>query len=308
MNDELLMLWELPKAKEIFMIAGWHQWADAGAISSGLPLYLIHKTKARKIGAIKDDGFYLFQLPGAHHFLRPEIKLEEGHRKELHKPNNEFYYTGDDEKGLVIFIGDEPHMRIDQYAEALFSAVQALGVKRVSAVGGVYGTIPYDRDREVSCAYSLPTMKDELSRYAVRFSNYEGGATIGTYLVDGAEQRGIEFFIFYAFVPAYNFGEVSEMVQGISIEHDFKAWYDVMRRLNHMADLNIDLSELEEQSYDLMVSMDAKIDELVEQMPDVDVRAYLEEVTDNYEAKPFVPPLSDVWGKAIGNLLSDDDT
>ncbi len=102
MNDEPLTLWELPKAKEIFMIAGWHQWADAGAISSGLPLYLIHKTKARKIGAIKDDGFYLFQL-GEHTTLRPEIKLEEGHRKELHKPTNEFYYTGDDEKGLVIF-------------------------------------------------------------------------------------------------------------------------------------------------------------------------------------------------------------
>ncbi|MCU0519559.1 MAG: PAC2 family protein [Anaerolineae bacterium] len=306
MDDELLTLWEIPKAKEIFMIAGWHQWADAGAISSGLPLYLVHKTNARKIGEIKDDGFYLFQIPGAHHFLRPEIHLEDGHRKSLKKPTNEFYYVGDDKKGLVIFVGEEPHMRVDRYAEVLLDAVQALGVKRVSAVGGVYGAIPYDQDREVSCVYSLPSMQDELSRYAVRFSNYEGGATIGTYLVDAAEQRGIEFFVFYAFVPAYSFSDVSEVVQGLSIEHDFKAWYDVMRRLNHMAELGIDLSELEEQSYDLMVSMDAKIEELDEQMPDLDVRAYLEEVSDDFSAKPFVPPLSDVWGKAIGNLLDDD--
>ncbi len=305
MSDDYLTLWEIPKAKEIFMIAGWHQWADAGAISSGLPLYLIQKTNARKIGEIRDDGFYLFQLPGTHHFLRPEIKLEEGHRKSLKKPTNEFYYVGNDERGLVIFLGEEPHMRMDRYADALFSAVQALGVKRVGAVGGVYGATPYDQDREVSCVYSLPAMKDELSRYAVRFSDYEGGATIGTYLVDEAERRDVEFFVFYAFVPAYNFGDVSEMVQGLSIEHDFKAWYDVMRRLNHMAELEIDLSELEEQSYDLMVSMDAKIDELGEQMPDLDVRAYLEEVSDEYNAKPFVPPLSDVWGKAIGNLLDD---
>ena len=307
MNDELLTLWEIPKAKEIFMIAGWHQWADAGAISSGLPLYLIHKTDARKIGEIKDDGFYLFQLPGAHHFLRPEIQLEEGHRKSLTKPTNEFYYVGDDEKGLVIFLGEEPHMRVDRYASALLDAVQALGVKRVGAVGGVYGAIPYDQDREVSCVYSLPAMQDELSRYAVRFSNYEGGATIGTYLIDGAEQRGIEFFVFYAFVPAYSFSDVSEMVQGLSIEHDFKAWYDVMRRLNHMAELGIDLSELEDQSYDLMVSMDAKIEELDEQLPDLDVRAYLEEISDEFHARPFVPPLSDVWGKAIGNLLDGEE-
>jgi proteasome assembly chaperone (PAC2) family protein len=307
MNDDLVTLWETPKAKEITMIAGWHQWADAGAISSGLPLYLIHKTDARKIGEITDDGFYLFQLPGAHHFLRPEIQLEDGYRKSLKKPQNEIYYTGDDEKGLVIFLGEEPHMRVDRYTEALLNVVETLGVKRVSAVGGVYGAIPYDQDREISCVYSLPGMRDELSRYAVRFSDYEGGTTIGTYLVDGAERHNVEFFVFYAFVPAYNFTGVSEMVQAISIEHDFKAWYDVMRRLNHMFDLDIDLSELEDQSYELMVSMDAKIDELDDQMPDLDVRAYMEEVADEFNARPFVPPLSDVWGKALGNLFGDGE-
>jgi proteasome assembly chaperone (PAC2) family protein len=307
MQDELVTLWETPKAKEIVMIAGWHQWADAGAMSSGLPLYLVHKLEARKIGEIRDDGFYLFQLPGAHHFLRPEIHLEDGHRKSLTKPTNEIYYTGNDEKGLVIFLGEEPHMRADRYTQALLSAVKALGVKRVAALGGVYGAIPYDQDREVSCVYSLPSMHDELSRYAVRFSNYEGGTTIGTYLVAEAEHQDIEFFSFYAFVPAYNFSDVSEVVQAISIEHDFKAWYDVMRRLNHMFGLELDLSELEEQSYELMVSMDAKIDELDEQMPDVDVRAMMTDVADEFDPRPFVPPLSDVWGKALDNLFSDAD-
>jgi len=306
-DDELVTLWETPKAKEIYMIAGWHQWADAGAISSGLPLYLVHRTDARKIGEIRDDGFYLFQLPGAHHFLRPEIQLEEGYRKSLKKPTNELYYTGDDEKGLVIFLGEEPHMRADRYTAALLNAVKRLGVKRVGAVGGVYGAMPYDRDREVSCTYSLRGMKDELSKYDVRFSDYEGGSTIGTYLVDAAEAEGIEFLVFYALVPAYNFSEMSNVVQAISIEHDFKAWYDVMRRFNHMFGLEIDLSELEDQSYDLMVSMDQKIAELDEQMPDLDVRGYLEEVAEEFEAKPFVPPLSDVWGKALDNLLRDED-
>jgi proteasome assembly chaperone (PAC2) family protein len=307
MDDALVSLWEKPKAKEIYMIAGWHQWADAGAISSGLPLYLIHKTDARKIGEIKDDGFYLFQLPGAHHFLRPEIQLEEGYRKSLKKPQNEIYYTGNDEKGLIIFLGEEPHIRADRYAEALLNAAQELGVKRVAGLGGVYGAIPYDQDREVSCVYSMPYMKQELNRYAVRFSDYEGGTTIGTYIVDAAENDGVEFLVFYAFVPAYNFSEVSDLVQAISIEHDFKAWYDVMRRVNHMFELEIDLSELEEQSYELMVSMDAKIDELDEQMPDLDVRAYMEEIADDFEAHPFVPPLSEVWGKALGNLLRNKD-
>jgi predicted ATP-grasp superfamily ATP-dependent carboligase len=305
--DDLVTLWEIPEAEEIYMIAGWQQWADAGAISSGLPLYLVHKTEARKIGEIKDEGFYLFQLPGAHHFLRPEIQLEEGYRKSLKRPKNEIYYTGDEEKGLVIFLGEEPHIRADRYTEALLSAVEALNVKRVAAVGGVYGAMPYDQDREVSCVYSMPHMKEMLEQYAVEFSNYEGGTTIGTYIVDAAEKHGVEFFVLYAFVPAYNFTELSDVVQAISIEHDFKAWYDLMRRFNHMFEMEIDLDELEEQSYELVVSMDAKIEELDEQMPGLDVRAYLEEVAEQFEAESFVPPLSDVWGRALDNLLRDGD-
>jgi len=79
--DNLVELWEKPLADEVYMIAGWRQWADAGNTSSGLPQYLIEQTGARRIGKIKSDGFYLFQIPGTHHFLRPEIKLHEGYER-----------------------------------------------------------------------------------------------------------------------------------------------------------------------------------------------------------------------------------
>lgn len=303
--DSLVTLWEKPKNKEIYMIAGWNQWADAGSISSGLPLYLLHKLNAKKIGEIKDDGFYLFQLPGAHHFLRPEIHLKDGYRQALDKPKNEIFYTESNDKGLVIFLGEEPHLKVDRYVSAFLDAVKQLGIKRVAAVGGVYGAMPYDKDRQISCVYSVPSMKEELNRFAVRFSNYEGGTTIGTYIVDAAERIKQEFLVFYAFVPAYNFSELSNLVQAISIEHDFKAWYDLMRRFNHMFDMNIDLDELEHQSYELVLTMDAKIDEVEEQLPELDIKDYLSQVADEFEEKPFVA-LSDVWGKALGNIVDEE--
>ncbi|MBN1991243.1 MAG: PAC2 family protein [Anaerolineae bacterium] len=138
---DLIELWEKPKAQEKYMIVGWHQWADAGSISSGLPQYLIEQMGARKIGQLNAEGSYLFQIPGTHHFLRPEIKLKEGYRQSLQVHKNEFFYTGDDKKGLVIFLGDEPHLHADQYAESFFDVVEALHVKRVAAVGG--GVWPY---------------------------------------------------------------------------------------------------------------------------------------------------------------------
>jgi hypothetical protein len=302
--DNLVELWEKPVADEINMIVGWHQWADAGAISSGLPRYLMEQTGARKIGEIKTEGFYLFQLPGTHHFLRPEIKLDEGYRKGLSSRKNEFFYSGDDSKGLVIFLGEEPHLNVERYAEAFFHAVKELGVSRVAAIGGVYGAVPHDRDREVSCVYSLPEIKEELAEYAVRFSNYEGGATIGTYLVDRAEHNEVEFFVFYAFVPAYDLSELSTHLQGLRIENDFKAWYDLTRRLDHMFDLGMDLSDLRRQSDALISSMDYEIDELERAMPQLQVREYIESLTRNFVEMSFTP-LGEVWERELGHLFED---
>jgi proteasome assembly chaperone (PAC2) family protein len=303
---ELVEIWDKPEAEEIYMIAGWHQWADAGSISSALPQYLIKLMDARKIGEIDPDGFYLFQIPGTHHFLRPEIKLDEGYREDLGVRKNELFYAGDEKKGLVIFLGDEPHMNADRYAEAFLSVVEELGIKRVGAVGGVYGSMPYDKDREVSCVYSQKGMKSELEKYAVRFSNYEGGTTIGTYIVDRAEHKGVEFFVFYAFVPAYDFAQLSSQVQGMRIENDFKAWYDLLRRFNHMYGLDIDLTDLEDKSEELLASMDAKIDEVDEKLPELHVRDFLEQLAEDFRERPF-EPLSDVWERGLRDLFDDDD-
>ena len=59
---ELFTLWEKPEAQDIVMLAGWRQWADGGSTSSGLPRYLVNHSKARKIGEISPDGYYLFQI------------------------------------------------------------------------------------------------------------------------------------------------------------------------------------------------------------------------------------------------------
>jgi hypothetical protein len=139
---EALDLWEQPKAKHVYMIAGWRQWADAGSVSSGLPEYLVQQTKARPIGKISPDGFYLFQIPGTHDLVRPVVEFDDGYPKSLEISRNEFFYTGDEERGIVIFLGDEPHLDIERYTAALLKAAKTLQVKRIIGLGGVYGELP----------------------------------------------------------------------------------------------------------------------------------------------------------------------
>jgi proteasome assembly chaperone (PAC2) family protein len=297
---------EFPDAKNMRMIAGWRQWADAGSVSSALPEYLVELTGARKIGEMHDDGYYIFQIPGAHHLLRPVIQLEDGYRRSLEEKRNEFYFAGDAENGLVIFIGDEPHMGVDTYARNFFSAVKQLGVSQIAGLAGVYGPVPYDRDRQISCIYSMPSMKAQLEDYAVDFSNYEGGSSIGSYMVSRAEAESIPYFIFYAFAPAYDFSESEMMTQGIRLENDYKAWYDIMRRLNHLLGLNLDLSDLEKQSQELIEVIDNRIIELEDEMPQLGIRDYLATVEAQFTETPFVL-LDDVWEDEFRNLFGDDE-
>ena len=300
--NELLTFWEIPTAGR-YMIAGWHQWADAGSISSGLPQYLIDESKARKIGEARPDSFYLFQIPGTHHFLRPIVKLDEGHRVSMEKRKNEFYYAGDAGKGFFIFLGEEPHQNEDQYVGMFLDAVEELGIKRVAILGGVHGPVPYDKDREISCVYSLPEMKDELERYAVRLSDYEGGATIGAYVAHKAEERGLEVVVLYAFAPSYDFSEGDVLTQRLAMEEDFKSWYDVMVRLRHMFGLEIDLSDLERRSQELTLSWHEKIDQL-KKMPQLRVEEFLAQVNEEFTERTF-EPLSHVWEDALGEIFED---
>ncbi len=302
--DELLRFQELPKTQNLYMIAGWRQWADAGSISSELPQYLIEQTNAQKIGELKPYGFYVFQVPGTHHMFRPVIQLEEGYRQTLQKNSNEFYYFGDETNGLVIFLGDEPQMNVERYTEAFCEACLTLGVKRVVALGGVYGAMPYDRDRRVSCLFSLPAMKASLEDLAVQFSNYEGGATIGAYMVDHAEEVGLEMVDFYAFVPAYNFSQSSVDPQGLSIENDYKAWLDVMRRINHLFGMALDLTDLQQRSDELLTTMEQKLAALEEEMPELNVRAFMAQLEEDFTEQPFLP-LGDVWAEELDDLFGD---
>ncbi len=302
--DERVHLWETPTASEMVMIAGWHQWADAGSISSGLPAYLIEKLDTRKIGEISRDRFFLFQMPGAHHLLRPEVHTKEGVVQEMRVIKTELYFTQLGDKGLVIFLGEEPHVNEEEYADAFFDIVEELGVKRVVAVGGVYGAMPFNKDRDISCVFSLEEMRKEMEEYAVRFSNYEGGTTIGSYLAYHAGQRNKEYICFHGFVPAYDFGQVMLPAQSVRIEDDVKAWYDILRRADFMFHLGIDLSELRIQSDELITSMEEQMEELSRQAPQLEVHAYLQKLEEEFTENPFMP-LDDVWERELGDLLDD---
>jgi proteasome assembly chaperone (PAC2) family protein len=305
MFDELELI-EFPKSAEMYMIAGWRQWADAGSISSGLPHYLVQLTNARLIGKIKCDGFYLFQIPGTHDLVRPVIKHNQGYPESLQTQRNELYYSGDEQRGLVIFLGDEPHLDIERYISTILEAARQLSVKRIIGLGGVYGEFPFNKERSISCVYSLPKLKNELEKYAVRFSDYHGGASIGSFISKRAGELNMEYISFYGFVPAYNFTEIPELSSSIRIENDYMAWLGIMQRIKTMLDLEINLNDLERRASRLIKVVNEKIDELENNAPQLGIRDYFERIASDFTETPF-EPLDDIWEEKLRHILDKFD-
>lgn len=301
-----LELNELPPAEEVYMIVGWRQWADAGSVSSALPDYLIQKSEARPIGQISPDGFYLFQIPGTHDLVRPVIRYDQGYPESLRTQENRFYYTENSGRGVVIFLGDEPHLDGERYVRLLLEAARRLRVRRIVGLGGVYGELPYDKERMVSASFSLPHMRGEVERLAVSLTDYHGGASIGSYLCKRAGEIGLEYIGLYAFVPMYDLSGVAPGNPSVRIENDYNAWLGLMRRLNYMFKTSFDLEELVFHSRRLFNTLESRVDELEKQMPEVGVRNYFRRLSDEFTEMPFIP-LDDVWEENLRKILDKLD-
>lgn len=298
--------WKKPESEEIYMLSGFHQWADAGSVSSALPQYIVNQTRAEPIGKIRPEGFYLFQVPGTHDLMRPVVRYVNGFPVSLTTQRNDFYFTGDKQRGIVIFLGDEPHMDVERYVSTFLNAAKALGVKRIIGLGGVYGELPYDKERMISCTYSQQVLMDELVNLGVTFSDYQGGASIDSVLAKRAGEQGMEFVGLYAFVPAYDFSMVSDAGNTVRIENDFMAWLNIMQRINYMAKWNFDLMDLQNKSRALVDLVRTKIDEMELSAPQLGVKEYLRKLSEEFHEVTF-NPLDEVWDEELKRLLNKFD-
>jgi hypothetical protein len=180
-------------------------------------------------------------------------------------------------------------------------------VQRIVGLGGVYGELPYDKERMVSAIYSLPRLKEEVQGLAVNLSDYHGGASIGSYLCRRAGEQEMAYLSFYAFVPTYDFSQISQVGSTIRLENDFMAWLGVMKRINYLLKLNLDLSDLHEKSEHLLDVVDAKVDELDSMAPQVGVREYMASLAESFEEVVF-EPLASVWEEELDRLFDQSSS
>jgi hypothetical protein len=84
------------------------------------------------------------------------------------------------------------------------------------------------------------------------------------------------------------------------------AWLGVMRRVNYMLKIELDLSDLEKKSQRLIEVVESKVEELDGMAPQLGVREYLKRLSDEFTEMPF-DPLSEVWEEELRRLTDKFD-
>ena len=290
MADELVIFDEKPSAQ--YLIAGWRrQWSDGGGISGGLPRYLIEKTGAKKIGELGptvSQICYPFQVAGTHDTFRPLAAFEDGLPSQPMHRENYFYDAGN---GLIIFRGQEPWFRIDVFADAFFQAIKELGITSTAAVEGVNGPVPPEMERRITCVYSKAEMRETLDGFGMQYSSYgsEGrrGPTIAMALVTLAhfQHPDVEMLRIGAMAPMFPF--VTSNNEQVGISRDHRSYYDIMRRLKVMFNLDIDLSELQTLGDNECKDLIERLDRISSANPEA--KQLIDGARADYTFTPFEP-------------------
>ena len=193
-----------PELRDARMVLGLTGWMDGGDVSTGTVDWLVRLLGADKLAEIDPGGFTITSFPGTMDIsalFRPYTRIEDGLITELTFSANVFHC--DAENNLILFSGKEPNLRWDAYADCIFSLAETFGVGRITFIGSVAGVVPHTREPRLYCSVSDPGMKEEFEGYGARFSNYEGPASIVTYLTQKAPSHGMEMVALVAEIPAY---------------------------------------------------------------------------------------------------------
>jgi proteasome assembly chaperone (PAC2) family protein len=277
MASEKLHIYKRPKLSNPRILLGFTGWMDGGEVSTGTIKYLIEKLKTRRFADIEPEGFYIYSFPGSMEMtalFRPHTKIKDGLIKSYEAPTNSFFY--DDERNLILFLGKEPNLQWQEFAECIFSLCSQFGVKTIYFIGSVAGLVPHTREPRLLCSVSDRELKETFQHYGVKFTNYEGPASFVTCLTASAGEHDLSVASFVATIPAYVQGNNPKCIEAVT------------RRLAGILGLQIELEDLR----DVSDEFEKRLGEVVQEQPEL--AGNIRKLEEDYDNEIFNNEMGDL--------------
>lgn len=230
------------------MVAGFSGWPDAGSVSTLAVGYLKDKLDAEKLWEISGQGFYDLTS------TRPYVRIREGLLMDLKLPSTELYLWRSPmkDKAILILLGGEPSFDWKTYVERILEVCELAGVGRIYLIGGVLDNIPHTRAPKITVVVNMEHLQRELMVLNLTPSEYNGPASIHSYLMFKAREKRVEALGLWGHAPSY-----------ISMPNARVALH-VLRKLVGMLGIELDMEELEERAEELEEEVNRMMSENLE--------------------------------------------
>jgi proteasome assembly chaperone (PAC2) family protein len=277
MNTEKLKIEREPRLNKPRLVMGLSGWMDSGDVSTGTIKHLREKLAAERFAYIEPQGFYIYNFPGSMEIsamFRPYTQIKNGLIRAFELPANVFYCS--EKQDVVLFLGKEPNLAWEQYADCMFGLCARLNIRRIYFVGSVAGLTPHTREPRMMLSMSDEKLKELVSKTGTRFSNYDGPASIITYLTYRARQEGVSMLSMVAEIPAY--------VQG----YNPKCIEAAARFISRLLDIRINLDDLREMGDEF----EKKLNDIVGDQPELAKK--IGELEGDYDNQVFDTQMGDL--------------
>ena len=249
-----LRVHETPELRSPTLIAAFSGWNDAREVATQAVQFLVRSWGALRCADLDPEEYFVFSDQ------RPTVHIVEGSQRKIEWPVNEFYYRRGRGEGrdYVLLVGTEPNLRWRTFVDTLLGHITTLGVKQIVTLGGLLADVPHSRPPRLTGSATDPRLAEKLGRLNVRSSRYEGPTGIVGVLGQACRQRNISSLSLWGNVPHY-----------IQSSPNPRVTVAMLRRLDGLLDLDVDLADLEEAA----VRFDAEVADAIGRDPEA--RAYV---------------------------------
>ncbi|MFP4013580.1 MAG: PAC2 family protein [Chitinispirillaceae bacterium] len=267
MADQDILDSTLPPLENGQLLLGFGGNLNEGEISDGTVNYLIDTLGAVPAGRIDADDLYIISSQDRKACISPTCSVEKGMIQEFSFVQNEFYHVPD--SNLVFFLGREPNMKWEKYAQAIFSFCRQNNITRVFSLGSLRGHAPHTREPKIHFIASDGPLRDQLLEMGIHATDYDGPASIVTYLTHRARSERIAMAALFAEIPAYIEGYNPRGVE------------TAVRLAGRLLDVKVEVDVLQ----DICRTYDKRLEELIHSQPELEEK--IRELERDYDEKAF---------------------
>lgn len=240
------------------LIGAFAGWNDAASAATWAIKFLINQWDAEPFAEIDPDAFYDFTEK------RPTTRISGGAVRRLSWPSNRFYVyhaasapnapsasnasnassasnasnaSNAAEKGeardVVLFLGEEPHLRWKTFAREMAQLCRQLGVDEMLLLGVFSAEAPHTAPVQVTGATSRAATLRRMDLFGVERATYSGPTGILTAVQDIARREGIATTSLWAAAPHY-----------VAAAPNLPVAEALLRHIDQIYDLDLNLKDL----------------------------------------------------------------